>query len=250
MRVAALYDVHGNLPALEAVLAEVEALEVDAVVVGGDIAIGPMPREALERLLALGEQALFLRGNGDREIATDPPGAGGSLWVERTRWSAEQLERGQLAWLAALPDTHSVEVDGLGPVCFCHGSPRSDEEILTRISSQERVAAAVAGVAEQVVVCGHTHVQFDREVAGKRLVNAGSVGLPYEERPGAYWALFGPDVELRRTDYDLEAAAAAIRTTGFPEADELAAENILTVPTAEEATEQFERLAQSADDPK
>jgi putative phosphoesterase len=250
MRVAALYDVHGNLPALEAALAEVEALEVDAVVVGGDIAIGPMPREALERLLALGEQALFLRGNGDREIAADPPGAGDSLWVERTRWSAEQLERGQLAWLAALPDTQSVDVDGLGPVCFCHGSPRSDEEILTGISPEERVAAAVAGVAEQVVVCGHTHVQFDREVAGKRLVNAGSVGLPYEKRPGAYWALLGPDVELRRTDYDLEAAAAAIRATGFPEADELASENILTVPTAEEATEQFERLAQRVGEPE
>jgi putative phosphoesterase len=250
MRVAALYDVHGNVPALEAVLAEVEALEVDAIVVGGDIAIGPMPREALERLLQLGERALFLRGNGDREIAADPSGSGGGLWAVRTRWSAEQLERGQLAWLAALPDTQPVEVDGLGPVLFCHGSPRSDEEILTRISREERVAAAVAGVAEHVVVCGHTHVQFDRQVAGKRLVNAGSVGMPYEAQPGAYWALLGPDVELRRTDYDLEAAATAIRATGFPEAEELAAENVLTVPTAEEATEQFERQAQAEADPK
>jgi predicted phosphodiesterase len=250
MRVAALYDVHGNAPALEAVLAEVEALEVNAIVVGGDIAIGPMPREALERLLRLGERALFLRGNGDREIAEDTPGSGGSLWAERTRWSAEQLERGQLAWLAALPDTQSVEVDGLGPVLFCHGSPRSDEEILTRISPEERVAAAVAGVPEHVVVCGHTHVQFDREVAGKRLVNAGSVGMPYEAQPGAYWALFGPDVELRRTDYDLEAGAAAIRATGFPGAEDLAAENVLTIPTAEEATEQFERQAQADADPK
>ncbi len=246
MRVAALYDVHGNLPALEAVLAEVEALEVDAVVVGGDVAIGPMPRETLERLLALGERALFLRGNGDREIAGDPPGDG--LWSERTRWSAAQLERGQLAWLAALPDTQTVAVDGLGPVLFCHGSPRSDEEILTRISSEERVAAVVAGVAEHVVVCGHTHVQFDREVAGKRLVNAGSVGMPYEARPGAYWALLGPDVELRRTDYDRETAADAIRATGFPDAEGLAAENVLQVPTAEEATEQFERMAQAVDE--
>ena len=241
MRVAALYDVHGNLPALEAVLAEVESLEVDAVIVGGDIAIGPMPRKALARLLALGERALFLRGNGDREIAGEPEG--GDLWIERTRWSATQLERGQLAWLAALPDTQSMEVDGLGSVLFCHGSPRRDDEILTRISSEERVAAAVAGVPEHLVVCGHTHVQFDREVAGKRLVNAGSVGMPYEAQPGAYWALLGPNVELRRTDYDLEAAAAAVRATGFPEADELAAENVLTVPTAEEATEQFERMA-------
>jgi predicted phosphodiesterase len=243
MRVAALYDVHGNLPALEAVLTEVEASEPDAVVVGGDIAIGPMPRATLERLLALGERALFLRGNGDREIAEPPHG--GDLWEERTRWSASQLDRGQLAWLAALSDTQTVDVDGLGPVLFCHGSPRRDDEILTAISPEERVAAAVAGVAEPMVVCGHTHVQFDRQAAGKRLVNAGSVGMPYEAQPGAYWALLGPGVELRRTDYDREAAAEAIRATGFPAADELAAENVLTVPSAEEATEQFEAMARA-----
>ncbi|MGH3042994.1 MAG: metallophosphoesterase family protein [Gaiellaceae bacterium] len=245
MRIAALYDVHGNLPALEAVLAEVEELEVDAVVVGGDVAIGPMPRASLQLLLELGERALFLRGNGDREIAADPPGSGDDLWAERTRWAASQLTRGQRAWLAALPDTQSVDVDGLGAVLFCHGSPRSDEEILTRISPEERVTAAVAGVAEGVVVCGHTHVQFDRRVAGKRLANAGSVGMPYEARPGAYWALLGPGVELRRTEYDLEAAAEAIRATSFPEAVELAAANVLTVPSAEEATEQFERMARA-----
>lgn len=250
MRVAALYDVHGNLPALETVLAEVDGVGVDVVVVGGDVAIGPMPLATLERLLELGERALFLRGNGDREIAADPARPGGGLWVERTRWSAQQLTRGQRAWLAALPDTQTVEVDGLGNVLFCHGSPRSDEEILTRISSEERVAAALAGVEEAVVVCGHTHVQFDREVAGKRLVNAGSVGMPYEAQPGAYWALLGPGVELRRTAYDLEAAATMIRATGFPDAGELAAENVLTVPSAEEATEQFERLARAAEPPK
>ena len=247
MRVAALYDVHGNLPALEAALVDAEASEVDAVIVGGDIAIGPMPRATLERLLALGERALFLRGNGDREIA-DPP-HGGGLWDERTRWSAAQLDRGQRAWLAALPDTQTVDVDGLGPVLFCHGSPRRDDEILTAISPEERVAAAVAGVAEPVVVCGHTHVQFDRRAAGKRLVNAGSVGMPYEARPGAFWALLGPEVELRRTDYDLEAAAEAIRATGFPGAAELAAENVRTVPSADEATEQFEAMARRAPSP-
>jgi len=159
------------------------------------------------------------------------------------RWSAEQLEPGRRDWLAALPDTQSVAVDGLGPVLFCHGSPQSDDEILTAISPEQRVAAAIAGVAERVVVCGHTHVQFDRQVAGRRLVNAGSVGMPYEARPGAYWALLGPDVELRRTDYDLEAAAEAIRATGFPDAEGLAAENVLTVPSAEEATRQFEGMA-------
>jgi predicted phosphodiesterase len=246
VRVAALYDVHGNLPALEAVLADVETVGADAVVVGGDIAIGPMPRRSLGRLLDLGERALFLRGNGDREIAADHTEAGHDPWVERTRWSAGQLGPGERAWLAALPGTQSVDVDGLGRVLFCHGSPRSDDEILTAISSEERVAEALSGVDEAVVVCGHTHVQFDRRVAGRRLVNAGSVGMPYEARPGAYWAILGPDVELRRTEYDLETAAAAIRESGFPDADEFTAENVLTVPSAEEATAQFEAAARDS----
>ena len=136
-----------------------------------------------------------------------------------------------------------MDVDGLGATLFCHGSPRSDEEILTAISSELRVAEAVAGVSEPVVVCGHTHVQFDRLVADKRLANAGSVGMPYESLPGAYWALLGPGLELCRTDYDREAAADAIRATGFPDAGDFAAENVLTIPSGNEATEIFERMA-------
>ena len=247
MKVAALYDVHGNLPALQAVLAEVEEAEPDVVVVGGDIVLGPMPRETLGLLLALGERALFVRGNCDRlmnEEVTE-----GGLNADRARWSAEQLDRGHRAWLGGLPDTQTVDVDGLGPTLFCHGSPRSDEEILTAISSDLRVAEAVAGVAEEVVVCGHTHVQFDRLSADKRLVNAGSVGMPYEAQPGAYWALLGPGLDLRRTDYDREAAAKAIRATGFPDADEFAEANVLTVPSAQEATEIFERMATVEDPP-
>jgi predicted phosphodiesterase len=241
MRVAALYDIHGNLPALTAVLAEVEEAEPDVVVVGGDIALGPMPRETLELLLTLGERALFVRGNCDRlmnEEITE-----GGLNADRTRWSADQLERGQRAWLAALPDTQTVDVEGLGPTLFCHGSPRSDDEILTAISPDLRVAEAVKGVSEETVMCGHTHVQFDRMVADKRLMNAGSVGMPYESLPGAYWALLGPGVDLRRTDFDREAAAEAIGATTFPDAREFAAANVLTVPSGQEATEIFERMA-------
>jgi predicted phosphodiesterase len=248
MKVAALYDIHGNLPALEAVLAEVEEAEPDVVVVGGDVALGPMPSETLELLLSLGERALFVRGNCDRlmnEEITE-----GGLNADRSRWSAAQLERGQRAWLAALPDTQSVDIDGIGPTLFCHGSPRSDEEILTAISSDLRVAEAVAGVAEEVVVCGHTHVQFDRLAADKRLVNAGSVGMPYESQPGAYWALLGPGLDLRRTNYDREAAAKAIRATGFPDANEFADENVLTIPSGQEATEIFERMAVNEPSPE
>jgi predicted phosphodiesterase len=246
-RVAALYDVHGNLPALDAVLAEVERSGADLVVVGGDVAIGPMPRECLARLRALGDRVLFVRGNGDREIASVPDDDDGDdLWAARTRWSAEQLDERELEFLAGLPATQSLRARGLGRVLFCHGSPRDDEEIVTALTSEERLAPMLRGVEERTVVCGHTHVQFDRVVDDTRVVNAGSVGMPYEVRPGAYWALLDRGVELRRTGYDLEAAAAAVRASGFPGADELAGENVLTTPGPTEASEHFERLAADA----
>ena len=242
-RVAALYDVHGNLPALEAVLGEVERSRVDLVVVGGDVAIGPMPRECVERLRALGDRALFVRGNGDREIAAVPDDGDGDLWAARTRWSAGRLDDEALEFLAGLPDTQSVRVRRLGRVLFCHGSPRDDEEIVTALTTEERLAPMLRGVEERTVVLGHTHVQFDRVVGETRVLNAGSVGMPYEVRPGAYWALLDGGVELRRTGYDLDAAAAAVRASGFPGADELADENVLTTPGPTEASEQFERMA-------
>jgi putative phosphoesterase len=192
VRVAALYDVHGNLPALQAVLAEVEREGVERVVSGGDLLSPPFAAECLERLLALGDGVLFVRGNADREAAG----------------FAEVVE----GW----PLTVELDVEGLGRVLFCHGSPRSDEEILTRVSPDERVHAALDDARAAVVVGGHTHVQFDREVGGRRLVNAGSVGMPYEGRPGAFWALLGPDVELRRTEYDAQPMVAALEAIGDP----------------------------------
>jgi predicted phosphodiesterase len=224
LRVAALYDVHGNLPALEAVLADVERAGVDLIVFGGDVAaIGPFPLETIDLLRSL-PNARFVMGNADRE---DLP----------------ELTGERHAFVAVFEPRVSLEVEGLGPTLFCHGSPRSDEEIVTRATPDEAVAEMVEGVEERVVVLGHTHMQFDRRVGRHRVVNAGSVGMPYEAQPGAYWALLGPDVELRRTGYDLEAAAARMRATGAPQVEEFVAENVLTVPTAEEAIEVFERQA-------
>jgi putative phosphoesterase len=201
VRVAALHDVHGNLPALEAVLAEVASLEVDRVVCGGDVVAGPFPSESLELLRR--HDALFLRGNADRELS---------------EWVAAQLDPLARDFLAGLPTT--VGVDG---VLYCHGSPRSDEEILTRVSPDARVRAALAGVTERVVVGGHTHVQYERELDGIRLVNAGSVGMPYEGRQGAFWALVvDGTVELRHTPYAIDAAVALIRASEYPDAEQLA----------------------------
>ena len=237
MRVAALYDVHANLPAVEAVLAEVDA---GTILVGGDAVLGPMPKETLSLLRDRG--ATFIRGNCDREVAT--PGEGEELWTRRARWAHEQLDDEELAFLRDLRHPLPMEIDGLGEVLFCHGSPRSDEEILTAITPPKRLDPILDGVTQNLVVCGHTHAQFDRLVGDRRLVNAGSVGMAYEGEPGiAAWAILGPTVELRRTAYDVEAAAVLVRETGFPGADELVNEALLHPPSAEEVTAHFESLA-------
>ena len=202
MRVAALYDVHGNLPALEAVLAEVATLDVDEIVVGGDVVAGPFPRECLDRLVDLG--AVFVRGNADRESPRAPAG----LWD----WVAERLDPLSLEFLRERP--HALS---LGGVLFCHGSPRDDDEILTRVSPDERFRVALAGVEERLVVGGHTHVQFDREIDGIRFVNAGSVGHAVR---GPARRVLGVarrrPVELRHTPYAVDAAVVAIRAIGLP----------------------------------
>lgn len=159
-RVAALYAVHGNLPALEAALAAADAAGAETIVVGGDV------------------------------------------------------------------------VTGLGAVRFCHATPRSDEEIVTVRTPAERVRAMLAGVDEPLVVCGHTHMPFDRRVDGVRVVNAGGVGMPFGAAR-AHWLLLGPDVVSVRTAYDLAAAAARVRATRYPEAAEFADGNVLRPPGAE-----------------
>jgi predicted phosphodiesterase len=236
-RVAALYDIHGNLAALEAVLAQVDA---ETLLVGGDAVLGPMPRETLALLRERG--ATFIRGNCDREVAA--PSEGDEVWQRRARWAHEQLEDEALGFLRGLPHPLTLEVDGLGSVLFCHGSPRGDEEILTAITPPKRLDPILDGVRERVVVCGHTHAQFDRVVGDRRLVNAGSVGMAYEGEPGiAAWALLGPSVDLRRTRYDVEATAAAVRSSDFPGGEEFIEESLLHPPSAEEVTAHFERVA-------
>jgi putative phosphoesterase len=245
MKVAAIYDIHGNLPALEAVLKDIQLGSMGLLVVGGDVASGPMPRETVERLMALTGNVVFLRGNVDREMVEcfDGGTASNPVADETTVWSARQLERRHRDFLDSFVEKSTVAIDGLGDVLFCHGSPRSDEEMITAATTDERLGLMLADVQAPVVVCGHTHMQFDRRSHGKRIVNAGSAGMPYAAQPGAYWVQLGPTVEMRRTDYDVEQAADLFRRTGMPGALEFADENVLTVPSAAEATEIFERMA-------
>ena len=199
MPVAALYDIHGNLPALEAVLSQVPA---DAtIVVGGDVvAGGPQAVEVLERLRGLGDRVVWIRGNGDRELDPNEEGLAPPAALDETR---AQLSEEQIAFLVGLPPTATVE-----GVLYCHATPRNDLDIFTEETPEERLVPIFADVDADVVVCGHTHMQFDRVIAGTRVVNAGSVGMPYDEPPGAYWLL---DLEHRRTDYDGTPVASASR---------------------------------------
>jgi predicted phosphodiesterase len=234
VRVAALNDIEGNLAALEAVLAKAEEAGVDAVVCGGDVVTGPFPAEVLDRLTSLAD-VRFLRGNLERLVLEGADEYGRD-------WNAERLRLGdaRLAEIASWPLTVELEIDGLGRALFCHAIPTADEPIFTRRTPNEVVAELIGDVAADVVVCGHTHMQFDRLLpTGLRVVNAGSVGAPFERPRGAYWALLGAAVELRRTDYDVDAAVASIRSAGAPVDEELLG-LLLEPPDRDETTARFE----------
>jgi putative phosphoesterase len=240
MSVAVLADIHGNLPALEAVLADVALTDADLLMVCGDVASGPLPIETLEVLRAL-PRARFVRGNADRGLVTAFDGKKlPRLPGPAVDWCASQLSREHRDFLASFTEPVSVDVAGVGRVLFCHGSPRSDEEMMTAETSESRLREFLDGVEAEVVVCGHTHMPFDRVIDGARIINPGSVGMPYGD-PGAFWALLGPGVEFRRTDYDREAAAARIRRSAWPGAEEFAKSNVVAVPSVEDAIAFFKK---------
>jgi putative phosphoesterase len=245
MCVAAIYDIHGNLPALEAVIREIRQAGVGRIVVGGDVIPGPMPRETIARLLELDIPMQFIRGNGDRVVLEQMRGVESNEVPERfrevVRWNAEQLHAEHEQLLASWPQTLQLEIRGLGEVLFCHATPRNDNEIVTRLTPEDRLLSVFDRLDAAVIVCGHTHMQFDRTIGKVRLVNAGSVGMPFG-KPGAYWLLLGPDVQLRHTRYDLEKAADQIRKTRYPQAQDFAACNVLQPPSGREMLEAFGKL--------
>jgi predicted phosphodiesterase len=236
-RVAALYDIHGNLSALEAVLAEVLAVGVDAIVVGGDVLPGPMPRECLDVLNSTGIRTEFIHGNGERTSLEARNGGSLSSVPEAhrdaIRWNAAQLPDESATAISAWPLTVRLTIDGIGDTLFCHATPRNAVEIFTRLSPDDRVRTMFAGVDAALAVCGHTHMQFDRTVDALRVVNAGSVGMPFAE-PGAYWLLLGPDIRFRHTSYDKEVAATRIRLTSYPGAADFATRYVVHPPSEAE----------------
>jgi len=207
LRVAALYDIHGNLPALEAVLAQVP--DDARIVLGGDHVYGPFPAETLARLHGLGDRAVWLRGNCDRELFE--PGTG-SASIEVLSWVRQRLTESDVSFLFELPKTVTLPVDGLGDVFFCHATPLNDLTFFTDVTPEERLIPLFAGVSADTVVCGHSHLQFRRWAGAKHLINAGSVGMAYEDQPGAYWTLLGPTLEPRRSTF----MPAELDATGYP----------------------------------
>ncbi len=253
MPVAALYDIHGNLPALEAVIEDVRGARVDAVIVGGDVLPGPMPREVLDLFLGLKVPTHFIIGNGElavlAQIGVDDPSevkywgtASGNPLPEpvrqQLRWTANQIHHDYSDIIGRWPKTLRLAIEGCGEVLFCHGTPRSETECVTRLTPEDRLLPIFSGLDVSLVVCGHTHMQFDRMIGPVRVVNAGSVGMPFGAA-GADWLLLGPDISLRHTSYDLNAAAERMRRTRYPGAEDFALNNVLRPPSEEQMLRVF-----------
>jgi predicted phosphodiesterase len=248
VRIAVLADIHGNLPAVRAVLAELDREPVDAIVVAGDVANGPLVRETLELLAARPEPIHWVSGNSEREAlavyegeapSDDPTG-------RAAEWSARALDDRWRDELGSWPI--SLVLDG---VCFCHGSPRRDDETLTRGTPADTLAEALGGTSERLIVGGHTHQQMVRDLPdGRTYANAGSVGVPYEGRAGAFWMIVEDGTAApRATDYDLAAALAELRSSGFPDVEEHITESLVDPVDPDWVTAFFEHGAGRGEDP-
>jgi diadenosine tetraphosphatase ApaH/serine/threonine PP2A family protein phosphatase len=223
------------------VLEDVERARADRVVVGGDVVPGPMPRETLVRLLDFDLPIQFIVGNGEVAVLAEMNGQDSGVparYRDVIRWNAAQLHPSDAELLEAWPTTLRMNISGIGEVLFCHATPQNPNDVFTRLTPEDKLVSIFAETDADVIVCGHTHMQFDRMIGRLRVVNAGSVGMPFGD-PGAYWLLLGPEVEFRRTKYDLELAASRIRQTHYPEAQEFAAYHVLLSPSEEKMLAAF-----------
>jgi predicted phosphodiesterase len=218
VRLAVLYDVHGNLPALEAVLDEAAREGCEGYLHGGDAALfGLDPEACVDRLRGL-RNARHIRGNTDRYLADDTRPAHADWERDTLAWYRERLGPDRLAWLHDNP----LQCD-LGPdhdALAVHATPGSDEEILRPETPDAEASQRVAGVTAGLLLLGHIHVQYRRELGPLTIVNPGSVGLPYDGDWRAAWAILdGRELELRRTAYVRDAAIAGLAWSGMPVAE-------------------------------
>ena len=238
MRIATLYDIHGNLPALEAVLAEIETEQVDAIVVGGDAIAGPMPNAVLDRLKMIETPVHYIVGNGESEVlrylagepiaALTPAGEEGAIGV------GDRLSEANKAFIRGWSFSVKFKSPHFGDILFCHATPHNNTHVFTKQSEPSKIEAVFSGVIADLVVCGHTHMQYDLDVAGKRVVNSGSVGMPFGE-PGAHWLIIGETIEFRNTEFDRKAAAEIIRQSKAPDPEAFIEGQIFGTPAEEQA---------------
>jgi putative phosphoesterase len=238
MKIATLYDIHGNLPALEAVLAEIEKEDVDAIVVGGDALAGPLPVETLDRLQSIETVVYYIHGNHESDLlryVAGRPIKGLSLTAEESAMQvAGKLSAAQQKFMKGWAATVQLESPTLGKILFCHATPHNNTHVFTKHTSPKKIEPIFEGVSADLVICGHTHMQYDLKLNGIRVVNSGSVGLPFGEA-GAHWLLIDEDVTFRVTEYDRLAAAGRVRQPGSLDGDAFAQGNILSTPTVEAA---------------
>lgn len=249
-RVAVIADVHGNAIALAEVLKEVLGAQPELLVFAGDLTWGPLPEETWAVIRHLHQpnaplNAIWIRGNADRHLLEAARMADKDQLGPREHWMLEAHSGEILNAIDDFIESVVVEVEELGRVRFCHGSPRSDEELITPETPATRMLAMSGAVEERVILSAHTHIQFDREIAGLRSINPGSVGMPYEGKPGAYWALLGPGVDLRCTHYDLDETVRRYQASGDPLAEQLV-DTLLEPPVPAQVIAHAETLEFSA----
>ncbi len=240
MTIAVLYDIHGNLPALEAVLAELDKFNVDQFVIGGDVVLGPMPGACIDRLMKIDLPMHFVRGNCEtavlRAVENIPNDSFPPAVQEAIQWIAENSSDEHLDIIASWQEQVAITTPSLGEILFCHATPRDENEIFTIQTKDEKLLPIFDNVEADLVICGHTHMQFDRMIGNMRVINAGSVGMPFGGT-GAFWLLIDEDPKLQHTSYNLAKAADEIVQTRYPLATEFAEQNVLRSPGSKKMLE-------------
>jgi len=230
---AVIADIHGNVPALEAVLADLERVNPDRVVVAGDfVNRGPESRAVLERLVPCGYSAIS--GNHDTWLSALSRGVGrpkewDSSWWTPVRLAMAELTPEWVAWLEALPATLRLDLPGTAPVRIVHGSPRHSREGMGRMSPDDTIAEALAGIDERLVIGAHIHYPFERSIGDRQVVVIGAVGCPFNGDINAQYGLFhweGAEwrFEHRSVPYDHQPLYAAWQTGGYLDDGSLASE--------------------------
>lgn len=230
MKIAAIYDIHANPNALNAVLNEIEESDVELIIIGGDVIAGPLPNETLTLLKQASTPMRFILGNAESEVLRHLNGEKIRGLSERAneeaRWVSNQLTDENKIWISNWDKTITIDMANFGKVLFCHGTPRSNVEIFTRLTPVKKLASIFEDVAASIVVCGHTHIQFDITIGDNRVINAGSVGMPFG-KTGSDWILIDNIFEFKHTDYDLNEAAENIRKSNYPQAESFLKNNVL-----------------------